>query len=213
MSSTPLLEVKQLACERGLRPLFKGVGFILEAGQSLHLQGDNGTGKTSLLRILCGLSPAMAGEIFWKGQSIEHQLLSSNQEFQSELLYLGHSLALKEELSALENLLFDAALSARDLTRAQAMDALDRQGLAGRHHLPVRVLSQGQKRRVAMARLRPGQASLWLLDEPFVALDHQAIERLRELLNEHLNLGGAILFTSHQPIQINPQGRFYRLNA
>jgi heme exporter protein A len=133
--------------------------------------------------------------------------------YRAERLYMGHQLALKEELSALENLMFDAAIAGQSLTREQALHALAEQGLKGREHLPLRVLSQGQKRRCALARLRPGQVPLWLLDEPFVALDASSVERLRLQLSRHVALGGAVLYTSHQPVQLDGEGRSFRLGA
>ncbi len=126
---------------------------------------------------------------------------------------MGHQLALKEELSALENLCLEAAIAGQVLSPQQALDALAEQGLKGREHLPLRVLSQGQKRRCALARLRPGQVPLWLLDEPFVALDAQAVERLRLQLSQHVRAGGSVLYTSHQPVQLDGEGRSYRLGA
>jgi heme exporter protein A len=205
----PRLQVMALACERGQKPLFQGVSFDLYGGSWLHLEGGNGVGKTSLLRILCGLAPSSAGQVFWRGVSIAE--LSG--PYRAERLYMGHQLALKEELSALENLMFEAAIAGQSLSPQQALDALSEQGLRGREHLPLRVLSQGQKRRCALARLRPGEVPLWLLDEPFVALDASAVERLRVQLSRHVALGGIVIYTSHQPVQLEGEGRSYRLGT
>ena len=194
-----MLRVSHLSCSRGNKPLFVDVSFELQAGQAVHLEGDNGVGKTSLLRIVCGLSPADAGEVFWLGKPIQQNAAT----FRSSLFYLGHGLSLKEELSALENLMSDAAVSGRNLSEAQALVALARMGLRGREHLPLRVMSQGQKRRTALARLLASQAPLWVLDEPFVALDAKAVDSLRGLLAEHVANGGMVLFTSHQPVALN----------
>jgi heme exporter protein A len=193
-----MFEVKDLACSRGNKPLFEAVSFSLKPGQALHLEGDNGVGKTSLLRILCGLSPADAGEVRWQGQSVQ----ADPSAFRAALFYLGHNLSLKEELSALENLQADAAVAGRTLSPAQALVALARMGLRGREHLPLRVMSQGQKRRTALARLLASQAPLWVLDEPFVALDAKAVDGLRSVLAGHVAQGGMVLFTSHQPITL-----------
>jgi heme exporter protein A len=193
-----MLRVSHLSCSRGHKPLFADVSFELNAGQALHLEGDNGVGKTSLLRIICGLSPADTGEVCWHDQAIQHNAAA----FRSSLFYLGHGLSLKEELTALENLMSDAAVSGRSLTEPQAMVALARMGLRGREHLPLRVMSQGQKRRTALARLLASQAPLWVLDEPFVALDVKAVDGLRGLLAEHVTNGGMVLFTSHQPVAL-----------
>ena len=193
-----MLRVSNLSCSRGNKPLFADVNFQLQAGQALHLEGDNGVGKTSLLRIVCGLSPADAGEVRWQDRPIQQNAVA----FRSALFYLGHNLSLKEELSALENLQADAAVAGRTLTQEQALVALARLGLRGREHLPLRVMSQGQKRRTALARLLASQAPLWVLDEPFVALDAKAVDGLRSVLAGHVAQGGMVLFTSHQPITL-----------
>ncbi len=207
--TAPLLEVQALACERGPLTLFQGVSFSLDAGQWLHLEGGNGVGKTSLLRMVCGLSPAVSGRVLWRGRDAA----DPDSTFRAERLYMGHQLALKEELSALENLRFAAAVAGLPWSDEQALSALAEQGLQGREHLPLRVLSQGQQRRCALARLQPGQPLLWLLDEPFVALDVRAVERLREQLSRHVALGGAVLYTSHQAVRLDGEGRTFRLDA
>jgi heme exporter protein A len=193
-----MLRVSHLSCSRGNKPLFADVNFHVQAGQALHLEGDNGVGKTSLLRMVCGLSPADAGEVCWQEQNIRHNPTA----YRAALFYLGHDLSLKEDLTALENLLSDAAIAGRTLTQPRAMDALARMGLRGREHLPLRVMSQGQKRRTALARLLASQATLWILDEPFVALDAKAVDGLRALMANHLSQGGMVLFTSHQSVAL-----------
>ena len=198
-----MLQVSQLSCLRGHRPLFAPASFELAAGQALHLLGDNGVGKTSLLRIVCGLSPAHEGEVRWQGQPIRE----AASAFRRALFYLGHGLSLKEELSAVENLMSDAAVAGRSLNAAQAKDALARMGLRGREHLPLRVMSQGQKRRVALARLLVTQAPLWVLDEPFVALDARAVDHLRAIIGAHVAAGGMALFTSHQSVDLLVNGQ------
>ena len=205
--SAPLLQVDQLACVRGDLPLFADVSFGLSAGEWMHLQGDNGAGKTSLMRILCGLSPAAAGEVRWAGVPIRE----SAETYRAEMLYLGHTLSLKDDLSALENLQFEAAVSGEPLHPQRAQAALDSLGLRGREHLPVRVLSQGQKRRVALARLLTARARLWILDEPFVALDPAAVTLLVDLLGRHVTSGGMVLYTSHQTVPMSGSGHQYRL--
>lgn len=194
-----MLTVSDLSCSRGNKPLFAEVNFSLQAGQAMHLEGDNGVGKTSLLRIVCGLSPADTGEVRWHDQTIQQNVTA----YRSSLFYLGHGLSLKEELTALENLLSDAAVSGRTLSTQQALVALVKMGLRGREHLPLRVMSQGQKRRTALARLLASQAPLWVLDEPFVALDTQAVDGLRALIAEHVAQGGMALLTSHQPVSLH----------
>ena len=172
-----MFSVSNLSCSRGSKRLFSGVSFALEPGHWLHLEGDNGVGKTSLLRLACGLSAVEDGEIQWQGQPVSNNI----DEFRANLAYLGHQLALKEDLTPLENLHFDAAIAGQFLSMADAKAALSKLGLKGREHLPVRVLSQGQKRRVALARLQVSAARLWLLDEPWVALDQAAQSALSSL--------------------------------
>ena len=204
-----MFSVSNLSCSRGDKRLFSGVSFALQPGEWLHLEGDNGVGKTSLLRLACGLSALEQGEIQWQG----HPVSSNIDEFRANLAYLGHQLALKEDLTPLENLRADTAIAGRALSLADAKAALAQLGLKGREHLPVRVLSQGQKRRTALARLLVSSAPLWILDEPFVALDAAAQKVLSEVINGHLNRQGMVLFTSHQMVTLAGQGRSYRLKA
>jgi len=192
------LQVMNASCERGGRPLFAPVSFSLSPGQALHLQGDNGAGKTSLLRALCGLSPLSQGQLSWCGQPLPQ----ARAVFLQQVFYLGHALGLKDELSALENLHAATAIAGQPLDTPAAENALKAQGLASRMHLPLRVLSQGQKRRVALARLQVSTARLWLLDEPMVALDTAAQDALTTLLQTHIQQGGMLLFTSHQPLAL-----------
>lgn len=183
---------------RGERRLFSGIDLAVAPGEWLHLQGENGAGKTSLLRILVGLTPAAEGEIRWKGESVR----TLGEEFRREMVYLGHHAAVKEDLTALENLQIAAALDGADLGERDALAALVRMGLKGREELPVRVLSQGQKRRVLLARLLARKAALWVLDEPFTALDVKAVRMLSDLIGEHVAAGGMAVLTSHQSMPI-----------
>jgi heme exporter protein A len=192
--STLSLQVQQASVQRAGRQLFAPVSFELHTGQALHLQGENGSGKTSLLRALCGLSPLSQGTVRWCGE----WLPAARQAFGKDLFYLGHALGLKDELSALENLQTASAMAGQSLNTDAAASALQAQGLNKRMHLPLRVLSQGQKRRVALARLQVSAARLWLLDEPWVALDQAAQSALTDLLRSHVAQGGLLLFTSHQ---------------
>ncbi len=207
--TTALLSATDVVCERGGRALFQPVSFALHPGQALYLEGDNGAGKTTLLRALSGLSPLALGKVLWRGQSTA----KARAGFHADLLFLGHALGLKDELHALENLQLAAAVSGQTLDRTQALDALATQGLKSRAHLPLRVLSQGQRRRVALARLQVAQAHLWLLDEPFVALDAAAVQVLHGLLRAHLERGGALLFTSHQAVDLGSAMQHLRLQA
>jgi heme exporter protein A len=204
-----MFSVSNLSCSRGDKRLFSGVSFTLQPGQWLHLEGDNGVGKTSLLRLACGLSALEDGEITWN-----HQAVVQNPEaFRADLAYLGHQLALKEDLTPLENLRADAAVAGRPLKPEDALKALAQLGLRGREHLPVRVLSQGQKRRTALARLLVSSAKLWVLDEPFVALDTAAQNALTQIINGHLAHQGMVLLTSHQAVSLGGVGFSYRLTA
>ncbi len=201
--------VSNLSCARGDKRLFSGVSFSLQPGQWLHLEGNNGVGKTSLLRLVCGLSALEEGEITWNNQAVS----KDPQTFRANLAYLGHQLSLKDDLSPLENLQIDAAIVGRQLTASDAKQALAQMGLRGRENLPVRVLSQGQKRRTALARLLVSSAKLWILDEPFVALDTMAQNALSEVINAHLAKQGMVLLTSHQAVSLGGQGFSYRLTA
>ena len=193
-----MLEADNLECVRGERRLFAGLNFKLEAGELLYLQGRNGSGKTSLLRMLIGLLPPEAGEIRWQGTSIKAQ----GDDFRADLCYLGHLNAIKEELTPLENLLAAARLADEELSEDDALDALEQVGLAGREDLACKYLSQGQKRRVALARLVNEKRPLWILDEPFVALDVAAVDWLAGIISGHLQRGGLAVMTTHQLVNI-----------
>jgi heme exporter protein A len=162
-----------------------------------------------LLRTVTGFTPPAQGQVLWNGRP----LAQAPEAFHADLLYLGHALALKDELSALENLEADAAIAARRFVSADAGAALQRLGLRGRTRLPVRVLSQGQKRRVALARLLLQAAPLWVLDEPFVALDAQAQALVADAISAHVQRGGMVLLTSHQALELQGRGSSYRLGA
>ena len=200
------LRANALTCVRGERTLFTGLDLEVSAGEWLHVRGENGIGKTSLLRLLSGLTKPAAGEIFWN-----EQLISADpSEYHRNLLFLGHRDSLKEDLTALENLSIATALDGIAVTEDEILLALHRFGLRGREDLPVNCLSAGQKRRVLLARLLLRQAKLWILDEPFNALDVRAVEMLSELIVEHIASGGMAIMTSHQEIPM-PNGRVVQL--
>lgn len=194
-----MLEVANLACVRGDRRLFQGVGFRLGPGELLHVHGANGSGKTSLLRILAGLSGPEQGEVRWQGQNIR----ALREDYARVLVYLGHLAAIKDELTALENVRVGMHLAGAPVGEAQALAALRRLGLQGKEELQAKVLSQGQRRRVALARLLLSQDSrLWVLDEPFNALDSAAVVQLQGILAQHLERGGMVVLTTHQEVEI-----------
>jgi len=197
----PLLEAMGLACERGGRSLFQGIDLCLEAGQCVHVAGDNGTGKTSLLRILAGLLQPTAGSVRWRGRDIA----ATREEYGSELAFVGHLNGSKEELSVLENLQLEAAVRGCALSEEAALDVLARVGLEDFADLAVRQLSQGQRRRVALARLVGSTPLLWILDEPYNALDAGAVENLHGLIAGHRERGGIVILTAHQAIAL-PEG-------
>jgi len=201
-----MLEVVNLECTRGDRRLFSGIAFDLCPGELLHLHGHNGSGKTTLMRALCGLMAPTEGEILWKGVSIGRQ----RDEFNADLLYLGHKNGIKEDLTGVENLLTACRLGGLKVTETRAWQVLERMGLRGHEDLPARVLSQGQQKRVALARLLLSDTLLWLLDEPFVGLDHAAVELLQSVIRERVANGGMVVLTTHQEVALT-SGKVKRL--
>ena len=188
-----MLEARELECERGGKALFRHLGFSLAPGETLRVAGPNGSGKTSLLRILCGLLTPTAGEVLWNGASIQ----SLKEDYARHVVYLGHAPAVKDELTGAENLRVSCVLAGLSPSAEQTREALARFGVPG--DKPVRQLSQGQRRRAALARLSvSGQAPVWLLDEPFTALDAAAAELTRTLLGEHAQRGGSVVYSTHQ---------------
>lgn len=194
-----MLEAHNLQCSRGGHRLFSGKSFKLEPGTLAWIRGRNGCGKTTLLRTISGLSPVDEGEVRWRGRNIRKHA----DEYRRELVFMGHAVALKEDLSPIENLRILMQIAGRAVTEPAALTALAAVGLKGREHLPVKYLSQGQKRRVHMARLQLSQdCLLWLLDEPLTALDAEGVGALQKLLQEYLRKSGIVVMTSHQEINI-----------
>ncbi len=190
----PTLAAVDLACRRGNRRLFAGVNFAVDAGRATWLRGRNGRGKTSLLRLAAGLSVPEAGRITWGGVPVREA-----EGMAQRLVYIAHASALKDDLSVTESLCFLARLHGRDDSIAALHAALERVGMGARRDALVRTLSQGQRRRATLARLAlEREASLWILDEPYDALDSDGIEAVNALLREHLVRGGSVLLTSHQ---------------
>jgi len=199
-SQSPLLEAKGITVFRGDEPLFADIDVTLLRGQLLQIEGSNGSGKTTLLRILCGLALADEGEILWYGKKLSRQRAA----FFSQMLYLGHKAAIKPELTAIENLAFYQRLSlstepdSHDNDQSNLQTALRSVNLAAQAQLPCAVLSAGQQRRVALARLLLTPASLWILDEPLTALDVDGRETVQRVLSDHVTRGGSLIYTTHQ---------------
>ena len=190
-----MLNIKHLQCIRDDRVLFDDLNFSLDSGHLIQIEGRNGSGKTSLLRILCGLTLPTEGTVYWNNEDIQE----TQSSYWASLAYIGHHPAVKAELTPLENLAMARALSIKP-NSISLLEALDKVGLYGFEDVPARTLSAGQQRRVALARLLVNEAKLWILDEPFTALDKAAIRMIETLLDEHARQGGMAVLTSHHTV-------------
>ncbi|MFW5431885.1 MAG: cytochrome c biogenesis heme-transporting ATPase CcmA [Methylophilaceae bacterium] len=199
------LRVDNLGCQRGERILFKNLSFDLNSGKLLYVQGENGSGKTTLLRTLCGLSLPAAGEISWNNDKIK----ALSEDYYGQVLYIGHLASIKDDLTTVENIQFSISLSGYSVDRTQTINALEALGIARCADFPTRVLSQGQKRRIALAQLwlqnNPAQTPLWVLDEPFASLDINMIKKFTQHIENYVKNGGMAVFTSHQIPKFEPQ--------
>ncbi|KPK20562.1 MAG: cytochrome c biogenesis heme-transporting ATPase CcmA [Betaproteobacteria bacterium] len=194
-----MLEAIDLQCTRGERTLFSGLDFRLRGGELLRIAGANGSGKTSLLRLLCGLLAPAGGSVRWHGEDIRRL----REEYWGRLVYIGHANAIKDDLTAAENLAIACALGGHRVAAGALRSALDQLGIGGSEHRPARVLSQGQRRRVALARLALSEHSpLWILDEPFTALDARAVDIVQEMIASHVARGAAVVYTTHVELEI-----------
>lgn len=194
MSEKAFLEAVNLTCERDDRALFTALSFRVDAGEWIQVTGANGAGKTTLLRILAGLSQPDSGDIRWWGET----LASARESYSQDLLWLGHQTGMKTRLTAQENLHFYHPRS----TQEALMCALAYAGVAGYEDLPLAQLSAGQQRRAALARLWLTSARLWLLDEPFTAIDAGGVSSLTRRLVQHTGEGGIVVMTTHQPLPL-----------
>jgi heme exporter protein A len=201
-----MLEASHLECVRGNRTIFRDVSFAVRPGDCFRLTGSNGSGKTSLLRMLCGLLSPASGTIQWQGAGIE----TLGEEYYSAIAYVGHRPGIKDELSAMENLQVSSGMSGVEVSRKDAASALERLGLGYRMHLPARFLSEGERRRAALARLVVRRSSLWLLDEVLTSLDRSAAETIQLLIEDHLAAGGMAIVATHQELKL-ASGRYQRI--
>jgi len=197
---TPSLRVEDVHVWRGERHVLQGVNFEIQPGNLLHIAGSNGAGKTTLLRVVCGLIAPEMGEVLWQGRNIR----TDRESFQASFAFAAHDAALKADLTALENLRFTIGLR-RSAATPELLDAMQRTGSHEYANLPARVLSAGQRRRVAMARVLASRVPLWLLDEPFSNLDAAGVTVISALIDEHVAGGGAAVIVAHHGLSAGPR--------
>src|SRR5712692_5450161 len=202
-----MLEALNLGCARGERRLFSGLNFSLRAGAFLQAFGANGSGKTSLLRIICGLLAPDAGEVRWNGTNIRRL----GEEYFSAIAYIAHQNGVKDELSPTENLLVSEGVAGNALSKDQAEMVLTQVGLERQRDLATRLLSAGQRRRLALARLLASKATLWILDEVLSSLDEAGMNLARDLIGAHLTNGGLAVIATHQELKL-PAGSITRID-
>ncbi|MDT8281444.1 MAG: cytochrome c biogenesis heme-transporting ATPase CcmA [Gammaproteobacteria bacterium] len=204
-----MLEIKSLECVRDDRLLFSGLSFSVAEAQVLQIEGANGSGKTSLLRIICGLRLADAGQILWRGESIA----SSREDYYSDMVYIGHLPCIKADLTVLENVRSLLDTRSLTLTDAEIEKALDKVGLATYEDVPSKALSSGQRRRILLAFVELSQAKLWILDEPLTALDVHGVALMESMIVQHRQAGGSVIFTTHHGMQLDCEMSSIELGA
>ena len=194
---TPKLTATDLTLLRGERCLFKRLDFALNPGELLILEGLNGSGKTSLMRALAGLLEFETGDVTWDGVSVR----KARQAFHGSLVWMAHRVGLKADLTLVENLNFEASLRAQ--STADLEQVMERLGISRLKRLPIRSLSAGQQRRVALARMLLSKAQLWLMDEPFTNLDRDGRKLVMKMVSEHLSSGGMCIMAAHQDVDVD----------
>lgn len=203
-----MLKATNLYCERDDRVLFENLDFSVSPGQVLQIQGSNGSGKTTLLRILCGLNSDYEGEFYWQGRPMKEV----KTDFYADIFYMGHTPAINKTLSPAENMRwFCASHGIADVEGISA--ALAEFGLRGYDDMPCYMMSAGQQRRVSLARMKLSRAKLWILDEPFTALDKKGVAELEAFLASHVKAGGALILTTHHPLQMDCDVTVINLDA
>ncbi len=197
MNKPPLLCVQNISCHRGDRELLSKLSFDVQAGEAMQIVGSNGTGKTTLLRTLTGFLPVFSGQVLWQGQSIR----KIRTEYQQSLCYIGHKLGVKDELTVLENLKFHYRYHQFNINLFH--EAITKLGLNDFQDVLCRELSQGQRQRLALAQLMITKTLLWILDEPFAALDAAGVSLVQTIIEQQVQRGGMVIFTSHRPLTLS----------
>ena len=194
-----MLEIKSLECVRDDRLLFRDLNFSVAEGQVLQIEGTNGSGKTSLLRIICGLRLAEAGQVLWRGETIA----SSREDYYAEMVYIGHLSCIKGDLTVLENVRSLLDTRSLSLSNAEIEVALEKVGLVTYEDVPSKALSSGQRRRILLAFVELSQAKLWILDEPLTALDVHGVALMESMIVQHKKAGGSVIFTTHHGMPLD----------
>jgi len=204
-----MLEIQTLECVRDDRLLFSELSFSVADAEVLQIEGPNGSGKTSLLRIICGLRLPEAGQVMWQGEPIS----SNREDYYANMVYIGHLPCIKADLTVLENV--RSLLDTRSLTLSNVVieAALAKVGLASYEDVPGKALSSGQRRRILLAFIELAQARLWILDEPLTALDVQGVALMESMILEHRQAGGSVVFTKHHGMQLDCDMRSVQLGS